>query len=237
MLAKANVVRSSATHLREVRLATEGDELRSRLLLESKQRVSENLLRERAQVAAEDMALSLTKAEYAAREATATAEELHFLLEEAQREVMALREALAASERAHQQTQSLLAAERSAHDETRKSISNHREETDEEIQNLNLAHEKALSGAQEQREYWEAEVEERRIEHQHLLKAHAFGAKSQLRALRHVVADVWAHKGMQYYASQYVSRQHKLLAWQRGWVALSAPVAKDNLSDKFCKWK
>ena len=67
---------TGSAHLARVRLAAEGDELRHRMLIESKNRVGESLRAERAEAAAEEMALSLTQAEYAAREAAYSANDL-----------------------------------------------------------------------------------------------------------------------------------------------------------------
>ena len=67
---------SAAGHLARVRLAADGDELRQRLIEETRLRVSETLRRERAEQLAEELSAMAADSEASARSAAGSVEQL-----------------------------------------------------------------------------------------------------------------------------------------------------------------
>ena len=223
---------TGSAHLARVRLAAEGDELRHRMLIESKNRVGESLRAERAEAAAEEMALSLTQAEYAAREAAYSANDLRAELEGTQHEVEALREALANMEKAHVEAQAALRAEHEAERRTLRDAHDaavaERASVEDTLQRATLAHQNALAAAVEDREYVTAEMDERALEHKYLLRAMAAMAKHEQRQVRRAL-EPWCHLGWRRGAHRLVvaKRTRKCLA--AGFSALHQPAVVDGL--------
>ena len=195
-------------------------------------RVGEVLRAERAEAAAEEMALSLTKAEYAAREAASSAEQLREELEQSQMEIAALRAALAAAETDHASALAALkqevAAERLDFASSHQTALAERTKLEEALRNAARAHEKELATAVEDREYMAAELEERQEEQKYLLRAMGSLAKHEQRQVRRAL-EPWCHLGWRLGAFKMVVRHRKLKGLKAGLAALRTIGVLDEL--------
>ena len=129
---------SAAGHLARVRLATDGDELRQRLLAEVTARIGESLRRERAEKAAEELAAMAAESEASAVAAAQSVGQMERRLVDERREL----------ELRISDAEQRLVAEQKSHARTRASLADARENSD----SATLAHARELAAAREESE-------------------------------------------------------------------------------------
>ena len=229
---------SAAGHLARVRLAADGDELRQRLIEETRLRVSETLRRERAEQLAEELSAMAADSEASARSAAGSVEQLQARLSQVLLELSEAQDNVATEQKKHAASRESMSAEVAMARRTLAAVQ-------ADGATAESAHARALELANDERELTLtiAETEKLRYEEEMQLlldmlgmhmDAAAWNAKREGRVER-VVLEKWYKGSRRFAAYRKSAKRLRKRVITQGFSKLKAPWANTEANAKVFK--